>query len=91
MTKKIIIQIITAAFILALAVTPGFSAEKKGSDNGSKSQTEQSSMGNMDGSHHDGIDSGRDFGQHVKDMNDHFSGTHNPGRHHKGYSGIKDK
>lgn len=43
-----------------------------------------------DSGHHADINSGRDFGGHVKDMNDHFSGDHNPGKHHKGYSGLKD-
>lgn len=91
MTKKIMIQIITAVFIFSLIAASGFSAEKEGAHTGSKNQTGQSSMGGMDGSHHENINSGRDFGQHVKEMNEHFSGTHNPGRHHKGYSGIKDK
>ncbi len=35
------------------------------------------------------IESGRDFGQHVKEHNKRFSGDHNPGKHHKGYSGLK--
>lgn len=42
-----------------------------------------------DSGHHGDINSGKDFGQHVIEMNDHFSGSHNPGKHHNGYSGIK--
>ena len=38
---------------------------------------------------HGEINSGRDFGQHVKQHNDMFSGSMNPGVHHKGYSGLK--
>ncbi len=30
---------------------------------------------------------GREFGQHVVACNDHFSGEHNPGVHHRGFSG----
>lgn len=30
---------------------------------------------------------GREFGQHVVACNDHFSGDHNPGVHHRGFSG----
>lgn len=45
--------------------------------------------GSRDSGHHDNIDSGKDFGQHVSDVNDRFSGDHNPGNHHNGYSGIK--
>ncbi|MBT4526749.1 MAG: hypothetical protein HOC24_09370 [Deltaproteobacteria bacterium] len=35
------------------------------------------------------INSGREFGKHVKQHNDMFSGTMNPGVHHKGYSTLK--
>jgi hypothetical protein len=38
---------------------------------------------------HGDINSGREFGQHVKQNNDMFSGTMNPGVHHKGYSTLK--
>ncbi len=30
---------------------------------------------------------GREFGQHVVACNDQFSGEHNPGVHHRGFSG----
>lgn len=30
---------------------------------------------------------GREFGQHVVACNEHFSGEHNPGVHHRGFSG----
>jgi len=35
----------------------------------------------------DGSGSGREFGEHVVACNDHFSGEHNPGVHHRGFSG----
>ena len=34
-----------------------------------------------------GSGSGAEFGQHVVACNDHFSGEHNPGVHHRGFSG----
>jgi hypothetical protein len=30
---------------------------------------------------------GYEYGQHVVACNDHFSGEHNPGVHHRGFSG----
>ena len=30
---------------------------------------------------------GHEFGKHVVACNDHFSGVHNPGVHHRGFSG----
>ena len=82
------------AALLFLGTTAFESAAAQGNDNGNdngngngqQSQTEHSSGS---GSHHEDIDSGKDFGQHVSEHNDHFSGDHNPGNH-RGYSGIKD-
>jgi len=35
------------------------------------------------------INSGKEFGQHVRSHNDNFSGEMNPGVHHQGYSTKK--
>ena len=51
---------------------------------------------------HSKIESGADFGKHVSDHaksekgkgglgKKGFSGDHNPGKHHQGYSGIKNR
>ncbi len=74
-TKKRLTTIVAAGlFSLVIGVSSGFSADSSKSGHGSG---------------HQGIESGRDFGQHVKEHNKMFSGDHNPGKHHKGYSGIK--
>jgi hypothetical protein len=33
---------------------------------------------------------GRDFGQHVAEHHDEFTGDHNPGVHHRGFSGWEE-
>lgn len=77
-----------AALTLTLAfIQPGV-AKGGNSEKGGGKQTQS---GDSHGTgHHGDIDSGRDFGQHVKEMNDNFSGDHNPGRHHNGFSELKD-
>ncbi|WP_163339862.1 hypothetical protein [Desulfopila sp. IMCC35008] len=82
MKRNIVFIAIAALTLTFTSIQPGMA--KGGGDKGGKGTTSQGS------GHHDNIDSGRDFGQHVKDMNDHFSGDHNPGSKHKGYSGLKD-
>ena len=80
---------IAALFLITLGVNSGVAAKDNGKSKGMGSQIEQNS-----GTHagdHSNIKSGRDFGQHVREHNDHFSGDHNPGKHHKVYSGIKNK
>lgn len=77
---------IAALLFVSTTTTSGIAGEKKDSESGKGVQTEQ---GTGHGSHHQNIESGRDFGRHVKEHNDMFSGDHNPGVHHKGYSGIK--
>lgn len=77
-------RIITLAAVAALSLTfasiqPSFAKGFQSKSSGTSGAECQSK-----------IDSGRDFGQHVRGMNDHFSGDHNPGKHHKGYSGLKD-
>jgi hypothetical protein len=82
---------ITALFLVTLGVNSGIAAKDNGKSETAGTQTEQTETSSDGSGHHDNIDSGRDFGQHVKEHNDHFSGDHNPGKNHKGYSGIKDK
>ena len=83
MKRNIVIALIAALTLTLISIQPGF-AKGGGGQKGGTTATSH------DAGHHDDINSGRDFGQHVKDMNDHFSGDHNPGKHHKGYSGLKD-
>ena len=80
---------IAALFLITLGVNSGVAAKDNGKSKGTGSQTEQNS-GTHSGDH-SSITSGNDFGQHVSTHNDMFSGDHNPGKHHKGYSGIKSK
>jgi hypothetical protein len=75
MTKKMITTVLSIGlFSLSIAVSSGIASENGMSGSGSCDTQ---------------IESGRDFGQHVKEHNKMFSGDHNPGKHHKGYSGIK--
>lgn len=88
MRNKIILIVIAGLALMLAGVNTGLAkgSEKHSTSNGT--QAEHSSS--QESGHHDSINSGRDFGQHVKEMNDNFSGDHNPGKHHKGYSGLKD-
>ncbi len=79
---------IATLFLITLSVNSGIAAKNNGKSKTAGPQTEASNEGS---GNHDNIKSGRDFGQHVKEHNDHFSGDHNPGKNHKGYSGIKNK
>lgn len=89
MTKSsILTTAITALFLITLGVNSGVAAKDNGKSKTAGTQTGMSSDGP---GHHDRIESGSDFGQHVKEHNTHFSGDHNPGKNHKGYSGIKNK
>lgn len=88
--KRITLLTGLAAVTLILATSqPGFTKGDGKSAGGQMKSGSSHEMSHDDSGHHDKIESGRDFGQHVKEMNDHFSGDHNPGKHHKGYSGIK--
>jgi hypothetical protein len=84
--KTLITVIVAALMFLVINVSVGISAENKKSGKGESQKTGQSTQM---GSGHQGIDSGRDFGKHVTEHNGMFSGDRNPGKHHKGYSGIK--
>ena len=87
MRSTLLTAAITTLFTIALGVNSGIAKQVNGKEKNSARQTEQT---NENGTgHHDSINSGRDFGQHVKEHNDHFSGDHNPGKNHKGYSGLK--
>jgi hypothetical protein len=89
MTKSTILTTaIAALFLITLGVNSGVAAKNNGKSKTTGTQSEMSSDGSR---HHDSIKSVRDFGQHVKEHNAHFSGDHNPGKNHKGYSGIKNK
>jgi hypothetical protein len=85
--KTLTTVVIASLMFLVINVSAGISAENKNSDKSKHQKTEQTA--NM-GSGHQGIESGKDFGKHVSEHNKMFSGDHNPGKHHKGYSGIKD-
>lgn len=88
--KTILTAVVASLFLITLSMNNSFAKKNDTGTKGGGKKSEQS-MGSMDhgDDHHAGIKSGRDFGQHVRGHNDHFSGTMNPGRHHQGYSGIK--
>ncbi len=88
--KTILTAVVASLFLITLSVNSGFAKKNDTGTKGGGKKAEQT-MGGMDhgDDHHDKITSGKDFGQHVRGHNDHFSGTMNPGRHHQGYSGIK--
>ena len=88
--KTILTAVVASLFLITLSVNSGFAKKNDSGTKGGGKKSEQS-MGSMDhgDDHHVGIKSGKDFGQHVSKMDNHFSGTMNPGRHHQGYSGIK--
>ena len=90
--KTVLTAVVASLFLITLSVNSGF-AEKNnsGTKGGGKKAEQTQTTGGMNhgGDHHAGIGSGKEFGQHVRDHNSHFSGTMNPGRHHQGYSGIK--
>ncbi|SHO51763.1 hypothetical protein [Desulfopila aestuarii] len=88
MRKKIVLTVIAGLALMLAGVNAGLAKGSEKHSTNNRTQIKDSSS--HESGHHDSINSGRDFGQHVKEMNDNFSGDHNPGKHHKGYSGLKD-
>jgi len=86
--QTVLITALAALFIVTLGVNSGFAQKTDGQEKGANKQSEQSS-GSMSMSGHEGIETGRDFGEHVSGHDGKFSGDHNPGNH-KGFSTVKD-
>lgn len=92
MSRKNVLSAVAASlFLITLSVNSGFAKKNDtGTKDGGKKAGQTQTMGGMNygSDHHAGVDSGKDSGQHVRDHNSHFSGIMNPGKHHKGYSGL---
>ena len=87
MTKSTILTTAVAAlFLITLGVNSGVAAKDNGKSKAGGIQTEKGSK--KDSERHMGITTGKNFSDHVKSHNDHFSGEHNPGRH-RGFSPVK--
>lgn len=84
-----LIAAVATLFLTTVGVNAGFAMKNVDAKNSGGKKDSTQTEHTMD---HSGIDSGKKFGEHVSghaQQKGGFSGNHNPGKMHQGYSGIK--